>query len=196
MQLLRYLREAGDAEAALAHSFVRLEKAPNQPRYLLMHASLLVSAHRFDDAIRVYEAVWRQHPGSVHDWMQYALALKTMGQQAPAVAAYRKAIELSPGFGAAWHALSNMKLAVFTPDDVGLMEQQLLRSDLEPEDRYNLHFTGTDIRREGQCITAKGRFDLDLLGDIHANDGQRADTTERCVIEFRPLEKFRQPVLA
>ena len=32
--------------------------------------------------------------------------------------------------------------------------------------RYNLHFTGTDIRREGQCITAKGRFDLDLLAYV------------------------------
>jgi len=29
--------------------------------------------------------------------------------------------------------------------------------------RYNLHFTGTDIRRDGSFITAKGRFDLDLL---------------------------------
>jgi tetratricopeptide (TPR) repeat protein len=141
MQLLRYLREAGDAEGALAHSFVRLEQAPNQPRYLALHASLLVSAHRFDDAIRVYEAVLRQHPGTPHDWMQYALALKTVGQQAPAVQAYRKAIALAPGLGAAWHALSNMKLAVFTPQDVALMEQQLAREDLSPEDRYNIHFT-------------------------------------------------------
>ena len=141
MQLLRYLREAGDAEAALAHSFVRLERAPNQPRYLALHASLLVSAHRFDDAIRVYEAVLRQHPGTPHDWMQYALALKTVGQQAPAVEAYRKAMALAPGSGAAWHALSNMKLAVFTPEDVALMEQQLARADLVAEDRYNIHFT-------------------------------------------------------
>ena len=32
--------------------------------------------------------------------------------------------------------------------------------------RYNLHFVGTDIRREGSCITAKGRFDLDLLAYV------------------------------
>jgi hypothetical protein len=32
--------------------------------------------------------------------------------------------------------------------------------------RYNLHFTGADIRREGQFITAKGRFDLDLLAYV------------------------------
>ena len=32
--------------------------------------------------------------------------------------------------------------------------------------RYNLHVTGSDIRREGRMITAKGRFDLDLLAYV------------------------------
>lgn len=140
-QLLRYLRAAGDAEAALLHSFARLERAPHQPRYLGMHASLLVQANRFEDAIGVYEAFFRQQPGTAQDWMQYALALKTLGQQEQGVSAYRKAIELAPGFGAAWHALSNMKLAVFTPADVAVMEQQLARTDPSPEDRCNIHFT-------------------------------------------------------
>jgi len=140
-QLMRYLRASGDVDGALVHSLARLERAPNHPRYLAMHAALLVRANRFDDAIRVYEALFRQRPGGAQDWMQYALALKTLGQQEAGVAAYRKAIGMAPGNGRAWHALSNTKLAVFTPDDVGVMEQQLLRSDLEPEDRYNLHFT-------------------------------------------------------
>ncbi|WP_448415322.1 sulfotransferase [Limnohabitans sp.] len=140
-QLMRYLRAAGDAEAALVHSFERLERMPHQPRFLAMHAGLLVSANRFEDAVRVYEALFRQQTGSAQDWMQYALAQKTLGHQEEAVAAYRKAITQAPGFGAAWHALSNMKLAVFTPDDVKAMTQQLARTDLSPEDRYNIHFT-------------------------------------------------------
>ncbi len=32
--------------------------------------------------------------------------------------------------------------------------------------RYNLHFTGKDIKRKGQTVTAKGRFDLDLLAYV------------------------------
>lgn len=140
-QLLRYLRAAGDAEGALRHSFARLERAPNHPRYLALHAGLLVQANRFEDAIGVFEAFFRQQPGTVHDWMPYALALKTLGHQERSVAAYRKAIELAPGFGAAWHALSNMKLAVFDDQDVAIMAQQLARTDLSPEDRYNIHFT-------------------------------------------------------
>ena len=140
-QLMRYLRASGDVEGALVHSFERLERSPNHPRYLAMHAGLLVRANRFEDAIRVYEALFRQRPGVAQDWMQYALALKTLRQQDAGVAAYRKAIGMAPGNGKAWHALSNMKLAVFTPEDVAVMEQQLLRSDLGDEDRFNLHFT-------------------------------------------------------
>ena len=140
-QLLRYLRGSGDAEAALTHSFALIERAPNQPRYLALHAGLLVSANRFAEAIRVYEAFFARANGGVHDWMQYALALKTLGRQQEAITAYRRAIELAPGHGAAWHALSNMKLSVFTDDDIAIMQAQLARTELSTEDRYNLHFT-------------------------------------------------------
>uniref|UniRef100_UPI002600107F sulfotransferase n=1 Tax=uncultured Thiohalocapsa sp. TaxID=768990 RepID=UPI002600107F len=140
-QLVRYLRHAGDAEAALRHSFALLERAPHQPRYLALHANLLTNANRFDEAIDVYEGFFANHKGVAQDWMQYALALKTLGRQEDAVAAYREAIARAPGNGAAWHALSNMKLAVFTDDDIALMEEQLCREDLGAEDRYNIHFT-------------------------------------------------------
>ncbi|PWL33440.1 sulfotransferase [Marivita sp. XM-24bin2] len=140
-QLVRYLRHAGDAEAALRHSFALLERAPNQPRYLALHANLLTNANRFDEAIAVYEGFFGNHKGVAQDWMQYALALKTVGRQEDAVAAYREAIARAPGNGAAWHALSNMKLAVFTDDDIAVMEEQLRREDLAEEDRYNIHFT-------------------------------------------------------
>lgn len=140
-QLVRYLRHAGDAEAALRHSFALLDRAPNQPRYLALHANLLTNANRFDEAIAVYEGFFGNHKGVAQDWMQYALALKTVGRQEDAVAAYREAIARATGNGAAWHALSNMKLAVFTDDDIAVMEKQLSRDDLAEEDRYNIHFT-------------------------------------------------------
>lgn len=140
-RLVGLLREAGDAEAALTYSFALIERAPQQPRYLSLNAALLTAANRFEEAIAVYEAYFRQRPGHVHDWMQYGLALKTIGRQEDAVAAYRKAISLAPSHGAAWHALSNMKLAVFGDEDIALMREQLARSELTDDDRCNLHFT-------------------------------------------------------
>lgn len=140
-QLLRYLRSAGDAETALKHSFLLLERAPHQPRYMALHASLLVMANRYEEAIAVYRTFFKSHSGNAHDWMQYALALKTLGYQQEGVDANRKAIDMAPGNGSAWHALSNMKLAVFTDEDIKTMQTQLARDDISDEDRFNLHFT-------------------------------------------------------
>ncbi len=140
-RLLGLLRQSGDAETALVHSFRLIERAPQQPRYLALHAGLLTAANRFDEAIAVYEAFFRQRTGHAHDWMQYGLALKTIGRQEDAVAAYRKAISLAPGNGGVWHALSNMKLAVFSAEDIDTMRAQLQRTELGDEDRLNLHFT-------------------------------------------------------
>lgn len=140
-QLLKYLRHAGDAQAALEQSFALLERSPHQPLYLMLHASLLTAANRFEEAIAVFESCFKRYPGSHHDWMQYALALKTIGRQQAAVDAYRKAISLAPGQGHAWHALSNMKLSVFTDDDIATMQHQLAKESLSEEDKYNIHFT-------------------------------------------------------
>lgn len=150
-QLVRYLRHAGDAEQALTHSHALLERAPNQPRYIALYASLLTNANRFDEAINVYEAFFRNHKGIAHEWMQYALSLKTVGRQEDAVTSYREAIDRAPGLGAAWHALSNMKLAVFTDEDIKVMEEQLQRDDLSDEDRYNIHFTLGKAYEDGKA---------------------------------------------
>ena len=140
-QLLGYLAELGDAKTATLHTFELLERAPHQPRYLALHAGFLTQAHRFEEAVSVYAAYFKNNQGIAKDYMYYALALKTLGQQQPAVDAYRNAIMLAPGSGNAWHGLSNMKLAVFTTADTELMGQQLTHETLSAEDRYNIHFT-------------------------------------------------------
>ncbi|MCR9140221.1 MAG: sulfotransferase [Alphaproteobacteria bacterium] len=111
------------------------------PRYLALHANLLTNANRFDEAMAGYEGFFGNHKGFAQDWMQYAFALKTVGRQEDAVAAYREAIARAPGNGAAWHALSNMKLAVYTNGNIAVMEEQLRREDVAEEDRYNIYFT-------------------------------------------------------
>lgn len=140
-RLLTHLRRAGDASAALAHSEKLLARAPDNPRYQALHAGLLTTASRFDEAITLYETCFAAYPGSAHDWMQYALALKTLGRQSEGVEAYRKAIEISPKLGAAWHGLSNMKLAVFEQSDIDYMAYLLTEEGLSDDDLSNLHFT-------------------------------------------------------
>lgn len=139
-RLVDLLRRTGEAQAALAHSFALIERAPHQPRYLALHAALLAAVHRYEEAIAVYGAFFRQRPGDVHDWMQYGHALRTLGRRDEAIDAFRMAIGLAPGHGAAWHALSNLKLAVFTDEDVARMQAEIARAELADEQRSELHF--------------------------------------------------------
>lgn len=181
-RLVALLQRQGNVEAALAHSFALIERAPHAPQYLALHAGLLTAANRFDEAIAVYEAFFRQHAGQAHDWMHYGQALKTLGRQDEAIGAYRKAIALAPGHGAAWHALANLKLAVFTAEDIAQMQAQFARADLGDEDQANLHFAlgkAQEDRRAWQdsfghyaqanrIRHARGDFDVGRLEDFVA----------------------------
>ena len=140
-RLIMQLRKSGDATSALDHSATLLARAPENPRYQALHAGLLTTANRFEEAIVLYETCFATYPGTAHDWMQYALALKTLGRQSEGIDAYRKAIEIAPKHGAAWHGLSNMKLAVFEPGDIDYMEYLLSEDGLSDDDRSNVHFT-------------------------------------------------------
>ena len=140
-RLVMHLRKTRDATAALDHSVALLAHAPENARYQALYAGLLTTTNRFEEAISLYESCFERYAGTSHDWMQYGLALKTMGRQQEGIEAYRKAIEIAPKHGAAWHGLSNMKLAVFEPGDIDLMEHLLSESQMQDEDKSSLHFT-------------------------------------------------------
>lgn len=140
-RLLDHLRRAGNPATALEQSEKLLARAPDNPRYQALHAGLLITANRFHEAIALYQNCFASYPGSVHDWMQYALALKTLGHQSEGIEAYRKAIDIAPKHGAAWHGLSNTKLAVFDQADIDYMEYLISGEGLSDDDRANMHFT-------------------------------------------------------
>ena len=68
----------------------------------------------------------------------YAHELKTIGDQAGALLAFRAAIKAKPSFGEAYWSMANLKVFKFEADEVSEMVQQLERDDLtESED---IHF--------------------------------------------------------
>lgn len=140
-RLLTLLGRVGNSDAALEQSAKLLARAPENPRYRALHAGLLTTANRFEEAIPLYEACFSSYPGSAHDWMKYALALKTLGHQTQGIEAYRKAIEIAPKHGAAWHGLSNMKLDIFEQSDIDYMEYLINEEGLSDDDLSNVHFT-------------------------------------------------------
>lgn len=192
-QLLRQLQHASDAEGALKYSEALIRRAAGNPVYQAYHARLLVTANRPAEAIAVFETLFPTYPGRVQDWTQYALALKTIGRQDEGVAAYRKAIDMASnraqgqGSGQAWHALSNMKLAVFSDNDIQAIEQQLNRDTLAEEDRYNLHFTLGKAFEDKKAYEPSFRHYAKANATRHAQSAYDPTRIERFVAEAKAL---------
>ncbi|MBT4523220.1 MAG: tetratricopeptide repeat protein [Halieaceae bacterium] len=70
--------------------------------------------------------------------MGYAHVLKTLGDQAGALAAYRAAIKAKPGFGEVYWSMANLKIFNFEELEVSAMLQQIEREDLS--ESADIHF--------------------------------------------------------
>src|SRR5262249_41416307 len=92
-------------------------------------------------ALPILRTLVQELPDNERAWLQYGHTLRVTGKPAEAIAAYRKCIELNPGFGEAWFALGDLKTLRFTPADVAAMRAQLAREDLRHEDRVYFEFT-------------------------------------------------------
>ena len=68
----------------------------------------------------------------------YAWELKTLGDQAAALKAYRAAVKSKPKFGQAYWSMANLKIFKFEEDELENMLQQLERDDLT--DVEDIHF--------------------------------------------------------
>jgi len=135
------LHRQSRAAEALQEIDRALAADPRNPSYRNTQAAILGRIGEFDRALDVYAGVLGEYPHQPKAWMSYGHALKAAGKQAESIAAYRKSIELSPGFGEAWWSLANLKTFTFQPAEIGQMQRQLARTDLSDEDRLHFHFT-------------------------------------------------------
>jgi tetratricopeptide (TPR) repeat protein len=125
---------------AIAQLDLLLAGDAENPAYLNLKAAALVRIGEYEEAIRLYARVLKDHSRHPKTWMSYGHALKTVGRQPDAVDAYRRSLALAPNLGEAWWSLANLKTVTFTSEDVAAMEGQLAREELADEDRLHLHF--------------------------------------------------------
>src|SRR3546814_13039308 len=69
---------------------------------------MLAGARRSAEALNEYERLIACAPEAVDGWTNYADLLKAYGRADDAVAAYRKALALDPGYGQAWWGLASL----------------------------------------------------------------------------------------
>ena len=127
----------GEAIAELDHL---LSDDPENIGHANLKAAALGRIGGFDEAIDLYEQVLKGAPRQPKVWMSYGHMLKTVGRQADGIAAYRRALALSPALGEVWWSLANLKTVRFTPDDIAAMQAALARTDISDEDRFHLDF--------------------------------------------------------
>ncbi|QUD87376.1 tetratricopeptide repeat-containing sulfotransferase family protein [Phenylobacterium montanum] len=128
------------AAEAMPHVERLMARDPKHPAYRNLYAGCLGLIGEDERVIEVTEALARDYAGQPHVWLSYGHALRAVGRQDEAVAAYRKAISMAPGLGDAYWSLANLKVASFGAGDEAAIAAQLGRGDLAAEDRLHLHY--------------------------------------------------------
>jgi tetratricopeptide (TPR) repeat protein len=91
-------------------------------------------------SVEAYARAVSLNPDVAGTQMGYAHVLKTVGDQAGALKAYRAAIAAKPDFGEVYWSMANLKIFTFEEDEVSAMHDQLETGDLSESAEYHMRF--------------------------------------------------------
>lgn len=138
-----------EAIALLDHAIARY---PDSIWPLSIKSGVLAAERRIDESLPVHEQLVARASDSSVVWMNYAHALKTIGQTGQAVTAYRRSLQLAPDNGAAWWGLANLRTIPLDADDIQTMARALAR-DIDPFQKVQIAFA------LGKAYADHGRFE-------------------------------------
>jgi len=119
--LVRILQMGPDVTGALVHATELLDDEPDNVGHALLKASLLVRLGEQDAAAEIYRGLVARGVDAPRVWLNLGHVDKTLGNQADAIAAYRRALALDPALGEAWWSLANLKTVSLTAEDIAAM---------------------------------------------------------------------------
>lgn len=163
---------AAHAQAERLHAMDR-----DNPLFQNALANESAAIGRYDEALAIYDALVASGAAAAGTHLARGHALKTIGRQQDAVAAYRAAYAAQPDFGDAYWSLANLKTYRFTDDEMRAMAAAAEAPGTAIDDRAHLHFalgkahedrrdhaaafahydTGNRLRRE------QSRYDADAM---------------------------------
>jgi tetratricopeptide (TPR) repeat protein len=141
-----------------------------------LKAAAMSRVGRLEEARNLYRMVLASRPNEAKIWMSYGHILKTVGEQAESVAAYRRAIELQPTLGEAWWSLANLKTVRFGKADMAAMESALSDQRIANEDRFHLHFA------LGKALEDRGKAEASFRQYAEGNRLRHAE------LRYNPIE--------
>jgi len=146
-----------------------LGEAPDNLGYRATRAAILSRTGDYEGAIADYDLLL-SHEGPAGDarlWLSRGHALKTIGRRDDCLAAYRRAVELTPALGEAWWSLANLKTHRFSAEDLARMDATLAEPGPSDDDRMHLHFA------LGRGHETAGRADEAFAHYVRANAMRR-----------------------
>ena len=112
----------------------------NQNEAKELRASALGRVGEYQAALDLYREIAAEEPNMVPLWTSIGFLCKVVGDETEAVAAYRKALEVSPASGEAWYGLADMKTVSFSDSDVETMEKAIAAPGVSGDDRLQIEF--------------------------------------------------------
>jgi predicted Zn-dependent protease len=164
-QVLQKLMK-GEPMLPLLERLLRME--PDNQQYRTLQAAAYSLLGRSERATQILEALVREFPRNEVVWLNYGHTVRAAGRQREAIDAYRKCIEIKPGFGNAWMALADLKTFRFAPSDVAAMQEQLAREDLSNDHRSRFEFS------LGKALEDAGDFAASFEHYSRGNELRRA----------------------
>jgi tetratricopeptide (TPR) repeat protein len=170
-------------DAALEQLEMLLGQLPGNALLRKFKGRALDEAEEYEASAAVWKDLCRDYPDWPEGWLHYGHALKVLGQQQDAIAAYRKALEIDPSAASAYWGLSATKAFRFSDTEIERMENLLRRPQLIADDRVKLHFALGQAHGDRQAYQksfahyAKGNA-LHHLGAKH-NSEQMTDYVAR-----------------
>ena len=137
---------------ALEEARILLRADARNRDYRAVYASACLALADYDEAIRIYTDLLKEAPDAADLHLSIGHALKTLGRQKDAIAAYWSAAQVNPSFGDAYWSLANLKTYRFTDEEIARMRAQEARADIASADRYHLCFA------LGKALEDRGEF--------------------------------------
>ena len=117
-----------------------LAAEPADRNYRAMYAMTCVGLGQHERAIELYRGLLAGalQPADLH--LSIAHSLKTLGRGAQAIAEYRLAAGVRPGYGVAYWSLANLKTYRFEEQELAMMRSAESNPAIATADRYHLCF--------------------------------------------------------
>ncbi|MBS0580857.1 MAG: sulfotransferase [Proteobacteria bacterium] len=113
---------------------------PASRNYRTLHAMTCIGLGQNERAVALYRGLLDGAPKPAELHLSIAHSLKTLGQRDEAIASYRTAAAVRPGYGEAYWSLANLKTYRFEEAELAAMQSAESAAQVALTDRYHLCF--------------------------------------------------------